>query len=117
MSRKTTIIKMDQELKSKWIEGLRSGKYTQGSVYLKNDKKKTHCCLGVLCEIAALPQEDDGYGRVGFFEGGNFWYSGLPYNFREKIHISENAQNMLIDMNDTNCYSFSEIADWIEENL
>lgn len=40
---------MDIELKSKWVDALRSGNFKQGAGYLEHDGK--HCCLGVLCEI------------------------------------------------------------------
>ena len=45
---------MRKEVAKKWVKALRSGKYKQGQVYLKqfHDNGKTeHCCLGVLCEL------------------------------------------------------------------
>jgi hypothetical protein len=44
-----TEIKMDMEVKQKWVTALRSGEYVQGDGYLHNKKKDTYCCLGVLC--------------------------------------------------------------------
>lgn len=41
--------KMEPALKAKWVDALRSGKYTQGHGYLLKDSK--FCCLGVLLEI------------------------------------------------------------------
>lgn len=46
---------MKPDVKEKWLAALRSGKYRQGTGYLKyqvNDGTIRHCCLGVLCEIA-----------------------------------------------------------------
>jgi hypothetical protein len=47
---------MKPEIKSRWIERLRSGDYQQGRSYLRCDDpetgKSTFCCLGVLCELA-----------------------------------------------------------------
>ena len=41
---------MNKEIKKKWLTGLRSGKYRQGSGSLNN--KNRFCCLGVLCDLA-----------------------------------------------------------------
>lgn len=43
---------MKADLKAKWIDALRSGKYEQGRGALLNDGK--YCCLGVLCEVVGL---------------------------------------------------------------
>jgi hypothetical protein len=40
---------MDAELKRKWVEALRSGKYEQASGKLRVGNK--FCCLGVLCDL------------------------------------------------------------------
>ena len=40
---------MRKDLKKKWIEALRSGRFKQGKNALKTNDK--HCCLGVLCEV------------------------------------------------------------------
>ena len=54
---------MTPELKTKWIEALRSGKYEQGKHYLKVNGK--FCCLGVLCEVMEVPSMfDDKIGQA-----------------------------------------------------
>jgi hypothetical protein len=40
---------MNPEVKSKWLEALRSGKYKQGQRRLRTADK--FCCLGVLCDV------------------------------------------------------------------
>ena len=40
---------MNQEIKEKWLEALRSGKYKQGFTRLKQNNR--YCCLGVLCSL------------------------------------------------------------------
>ena len=40
---------MNAEIKARWIEALRSGKYQQGIGYLRS-KNDRFCCLGVLCD-------------------------------------------------------------------
>ena len=37
-----------QEVKDKWLENLKSGKYVQGYVTLHNKIENTFCCIGVL---------------------------------------------------------------------
>ncbi len=45
---------MNQDMKKKWVEALRSGKYRQSThkYYLKYDGD--YSCLGVLCEISGV---------------------------------------------------------------
>lgn len=48
-------LKFTKELKSKWLEALKSGEYKQGQGALKEISLETgetkHCCLGVLAEV------------------------------------------------------------------
>ncbi len=47
---------MNQEIKKEWVTALRSGKYTQGTGFLRvghSELGLKHCCLGVLCELYA----------------------------------------------------------------
>lgn len=45
---------MQEDIKREWIDRLRSGKYHQGIGALRQSRGDivTHCCLGVLCEMA-----------------------------------------------------------------
>ena len=45
--------RMNPEVKTKWLEALRSDNYNKGVMSLKISRadKVFHCCLGVLCEI------------------------------------------------------------------
>ncbi len=42
---------MNEDIKQRWVEALRSGQYTQGTEYLRRDND--YCCLGVLCDLKA----------------------------------------------------------------
>jgi len=47
---------MRADIKAEWVRRLRSGDYTQGKnqlAYQDEKGKLHHCCLGVLCEMAA----------------------------------------------------------------
>ena len=41
---------MNQQIKTKWVTALRSGKYNQTRSVLKDSNG--YCCLGVLCEVS-----------------------------------------------------------------
>lgn len=68
--------KVIKDIKAKWVEALRSGKYKQGAAALKrvwseeNEENVEYCCLGVLCELAVedgvlgpAEQKDNSYSR------------------------------------------------------
>jgi hypothetical protein len=46
---------MNQNIKQRWLEALRSGKYKRGTGTLKakqlGEKGYRYCCLGVLCDL------------------------------------------------------------------
>lgn len=110
------------DLKAKWLEALRSGKYQQAHGTLK-DIHGAMCCLGVACDIIdpgawniAPTKHDDteGFG----------WNDNSPAYVTAPIRhlgITSNQAMMLAKMNDGNehyrRHSFAEIADWIEANL
>lgn len=45
---------MQEDIKTEWIDRLRSGKYLQGKGFLRQRELGAvkHCCLGILCEMA-----------------------------------------------------------------
>lgn len=112
---------MDSNLKTRWISELRSGKYNQGMFRLKtknNDDFCEHCCLGVLAEILAV----DGACKISernglyYFDFECFLTSGIQ-GFLPLQILSDDLQGKLTTMNDHERRTFTEIADWIEENL
>lgn len=47
---------MKEDIKNRWVEALRSGKYKQGQNVLHQSyegQNDSFCCLGVLCDLAA----------------------------------------------------------------
>lgn len=95
---------MNPELKQKWIEALRSGKYKQGKKRLRHAGR--YCCLGVLADIQGADWRtyhvrDDGDEILS-----EKWAAGLSLKDQER----------LADRNDSGA-SFSEISDLIEKNL
>ncbi|WP_326565118.1 hypothetical protein VSH64_25070 [Amycolatopsis rhabdoformis] len=120
---KSTEVRMDPEIKAKWIAALRSGEYEQGKrVLVENDR---FCCLGVLCDLAAqagvvvrfssqrgfestsdprdvselsLPRAVEAWAKLGSFDPKVGGYA-------------------LSTWNDSRDATFSEIADLIEAHL
>ena len=115
---------MKAELKQRWIEALRSGKYTQGTGCLRRgslDGTMYHCCLGVLAEIL---DEIEGEHRWRKQEKIHLWngFTGIiNVSVCKRIGLNYEIQGMLTAQNDGEdeygfC-SFEKIADWIEKNV
>lgn len=123
---------MNKEIKAKWIEALRSGKYKQGKAALRTENNE-YCCLGVLCELAVnegvinppVVKEDDNFtarSRIYSFEGcGGYlpkavqtwaWLEDDDGRFMSVINGLDN----LASLNDHGT-SFEEIAKVIEEKF
>lgn len=65
---------MNPEIKQKWVDALKSGKYQKGKAWLKQNTCGTvqHCCLGVLCELYKEATgkgewSDDDAGELTFY--------------------------------------------------
>ena len=108
---------MDPEAKYLWLEALRSGKWEQGWDELRSiarDSSTAFCCLGVLHDVM-----DGGWDNPNEFkyrgEGREHYESYLNEHHSHGLDID--TQMLLADMNDTGGRNFTEIADWIEENL
>lgn len=123
---------MKKEIKEKWLKALRSGKYKQGQHYLKLGNN--FCCLGVLCD---LHRKEDPEKRE-WYSGGQYYYSekdvlpeevakwaGLEgQNATNPSLIAEEKEQHITSLNDgvlslgvSHPYSFTELADLIEEQL
>lgn len=96
---------MDAQLKAKWVEALRSGKYLQTQGILRNGEY--FCCLGVLCDIQGADFEKikNSYGTLS-----------LTFTPPELLGSLGSKAEVLAKMNDSGS-SFTEIADYIEANV
>ncbi len=112
---------MDADLKAKWVEALRSGKYKQtrsALIETREDGARAFCCLGVLCDSAGALWESVDEER-GYLEGmairasdGSF----LSHSVLDLVGFDHSTQRTLANMNDAG-KPFPEIADYIEKNL
>lgn len=119
---------MNKEIADKWVAALKSGKYSQGTEYLRYeeyDGTETFCAVGVLCnEIdptvwKKIPIDDDESEFVFSFDGNEHGiddetfkeceFSGHPNETGCPIH-------QIYRMNDDELCSFTEIAEYIEQN-
>lgn len=101
--------KLPEDFKKKWVEALRSGKYQQGKYYLKDGD--TYCCLGVAGVVNGCVAE------LMEFKGSTF---DEIYKEVTPIPLDYYTIGRLTGMNDGTSgdpKSFSEIADYIEQNL
>lgn len=121
---------MDGQLKTRWVEALRSGKYRQGREALRTRvveegqiKGYVYCCLGVLCDLI----EPNGWDEAQNWypedpEGDCIYSASLMF---ELLPIEAAVAQMLMQMNDAmnrtaedrpafHEFDFDAIADYIE---
>lgn len=107
---------MDKKIAKEWADALRSGKYKQGIGYL--NRKKTFCCLGVLCEILNVPRyvsdEDRPFVRYGTAADSTGFV--VPLYITKRIALSYEIQSQLAVMNDCGD-TFETIAAFIEKEF
>lgn len=112
---------MDAKIKEKWVSALRSGEYTQGRNRLRDNN--SFCCLGVLCDLAAeenvgtwneLDQFciDDKY----FTSAVLFPPEAVTQNWAGFSNSDMELVSYLAENNDQG-FSFTTIAEYIEENF
>lgn len=66
---------MNSEVRDKWVEALRSGRYAQGQAQLR--RQDDYCCLGVLCDLSGLGSWKR-VGDNGYYEVGHDLRAGMP---------------------------------------
>lgn len=103
-------VPIDLKIKERWVAALRSGDYEQARNTLRN-KKGAMCCIGVLCEIQGRKwewddQRDAYVGAQLIVTPETSEYAGAGGgNFRPLARMNDRGD------------SFTQIADYIEENL
>ena len=140
MTSTTLKTKMNTEVKQKWIDALRSGKYEQGSEKLRS--VQGYCCLGVLCDLYSQEQDAEWEFR-GITETNlqpqDYWYfedqseflpdsvkewAGLPVgNPAVRVDVTEADDendwfytDEIANLNDSG-YTFNELSNVIEQQF
>lgn len=113
---------MNSEIKQKWLNELRSGKYEQAFYVLCKvlpDGKRAYCANGILCHIA----EKHGIVRTRAVPKNGMWvvlFDGhidyTPPNVLRWAGLN-GPLNHISTLNDFYRKSFEEIADFVEDNL
>jgi hypothetical protein len=122
---------MKPEIKQKWIDALRSGKYKQGRGYLRTSRDE-YCCLGVLCDLYS--KENPSIQWEPFSDNTELYsFNGLvavpPYCVndwcdQEELNIDITQEECMHDprdtvalagINDMQSSNFNMIADLIEK--
>ena len=105
----------NQQRKERWIAALRSGEYPQHRGKLNNhkaldtDKATAFCCIGVLAKVESAERTQEEYRAYGEVSG---LYPQQVYSPIYKATTSVSGR--LVQMNDHENKSFSEIADYLE---
>ncbi len=119
--------KMKPEIKEKWLAALRSGEYQQCAGALRRSDHHgnlTHCCLGVLCDLAAKDGIgkweaehfiSGGYRDIGLLTGEVVEWAGTQ-DYNPDVVVDDAKGSNLAMLND-NGRTFAEIADVIEAQL
>lgn len=105
---------MNRNWKKRWVEALRSGQYKQTREELTNGT--AFCCLGVLCNLEAL-DEGETWDIVDRCYTYKLSCYNLPTSLRLKAGLTRLQEDILTDLNDKALVDFTEIADYIEDNL
>lgn len=96
-----------------WCQALESGKYRQTKQVLRSNA--FHCCLGVACDISGIGKWDDDFDYITSSQAGS---QVLPQEVMEWLgvenrdpYVNVNGYSFpLTDLNDSQGYSFPEIA-------
>lgn len=114
---------MNQEIKKKWVDALRSGEYKQGTEHLKKDG--CFCCLGVLMDIYKKENGEEWTGEEQKFDGilsteivewSEVESSDPKLFYSEKI-LPLGRKREITHLNDSKKLSFEQLADLIEQQL
>ena len=122
---------MNPEVKTKWVNELKSGKYGQTRERLKSEKGN-YCSLGVLCQLYINEGLDTTENTDKFLRNdaqmlvAHYGSIGIPpYEVAEWAGFARTGlcnelsdeELKLVMLNDNNKRSFKYIANWINNNL
>ena len=128
---------MNADVKQKWVEALRSGKFKQGRCHLKweADDGMRHCCLGVLCELyvevtdhAEWVPDPNSLIKNQILDDHNGTlppdvqqWADLPINdphlLAQPYNKPDADYHFITELNDNLNYDFKQLAELIEKQL
>jgi len=98
-----------------WVKALRGGNYKQGNGALKKelaDGSVGYCCLGVLADLMGLEPRVMPDGHVDYAKSGD-----IDIYMEIDTLVGPDHQDVLLHINDFERRDFTEIANYIEEEL
>jgi hypothetical protein len=114
---------MNQDIKQRWVDALRSGEYEQGKECLHDSSDNTFCCLGVLTDLYIKEHgqqwhKPDGATHLTFEDEGGV----LPSSVRTWAGLVFGSCSPYVSGRDLashndNGMSFDELAQLIENEL
>jgi len=121
--------KVNSDIKKRWVNALRSGKYVQIEGHL-HDGEKGFCCLGVLTDLYLEENGTKEQKELWKVEGclldrdleRQVYYLGEEVRDWAGLYYADPAvktnegRRFLTSLNDHN-NTFEQIANWIEEGL
>ena len=107
-------MRMNPEVKAKWLAALRSGEYKQGRGRLRSANDE-FCCLGVLCDLYAQ-ETGKGWEPHGTDNWTMFGHPGVLPGLVARWAATSEDPLKLSGLNDDGA-TFTELADKIEEAL
>ena len=111
---------MNQEVKKRWIDALRSGDYKQGAGCLRIDSSNRFCCLGVLTDLYFKEKNcewDPGLSLLPLLPDRIVQWAELADRNPGFLDENDDVFNYFTSLNDQVNMSFKQIADLIEEHL
>jgi len=112
---------MRKEIADIWADALRSGKYRQTTLRLRD--VDGYCCLGVLCDLHREQTGQGSWSPDGYYNTGDDTDGVIPtpavaewagLNDRSPAVSSSPGSDLLTAMNDDDGSSFEELADIIQ---
>jgi len=112
---------LPKEFADKWVLALLSNEYSQGigelTINVDDQKDFSYCCLGVACKVVGISDTNlhpySSLGQIRATSGEEtFKLAGIP----EQL-IGTELEQVLIDLNDNQDYTFDRIANWIIKNV
>ena len=110
--------KLPKAFKTKWLKALRSGKFKQARRQLRENGK--YCCLGVAVAVHSAKYAKSSQNDYRSEPTKNSVPRGVLPALNQLIpetYDSESPMGVLINLNDSEDWSFKRIATWIEKNL
>lgn len=102
---------LPKEFAQKWVDALRSGEYGQTTGKLFAEGTCSYCCIGVAGHVL-------GVSNARLLKGNTNKLTAYAFEDVFKSDpLPHGLQAELIIMNDDDGKNFTEIADWIEENV